>query len=110
MLCSSCKGVASLYLLFLSCLKQVHKVTEPDSSMKSEDTRHGEEGMPGLWNNAEKLLVFLHLLNQVQVSLQAPASSHHRLPRVTSASAEASQTHPKPLKHTHIPHKTMNHS
>lgn len=56
------------------------------------------------------LLVFLYLLNQEQVSLQAPASHHHRLPRVMSAPVCTSQLHPKPPACTHIPHGTINHS
>lgn len=36
--------------------------------------------MDRLWNDAEELLLFLYLLTPEQASLQAPASSPHRLP------------------------------
>jgi len=44
----SCTGVTSLNLPFCSCLKHMHKVTKPNSSMKSGDTWDGEEDTPSV--------------------------------------------------------------
>lgn len=68
MLCPSRTVVTSLHLLLFSCLKHVHKVTKPNSSMKTKDTQDSEEDTPsegwmsGLSDNSEKLLVVLYIL------------------------------------------------
>lgn len=66
-------------------LSHVHKVTKPNSSSKSEDTWDSEadtasEGCLGFGIMLRSPWHFSTLSNQEKVSLQAPASSHHRLP------------------------------
>lgn len=81
--------------ILFSCLKHMHKVTEPNSSLKNEDTWHQEEdthseGCLGFGIMLRSSWYFPTFSNQEQISLQAPASSHHRLPRALESMGNVS--------------------